>query len=134
MVTTFWLSCYYNLNQGTLLDLHEPPNWPWNGPWEANFGNGPIPPTPLMEKIKTKNNDLHNIKLIFYDMDHLASVRWLCQRAWKFKATIWLRSYLRRLPPSKMEKNKFVLKWFLGNFKGFKLKFELSLIISWLIL
>ena len=26
-------------------------------------------------------------------------------------------------PPKKIEKNKFVLKWFLGNFKCFKLMF-----------
>ena len=26
-------------------------------------------------------------------------------------------------PPPKIEKNKFVLKWFLGNFKCFKLMF-----------
>ena len=42
LVTTFGLSWYYNLNQGTLLDLHGPPNGPWNGPCEADCG-GPLP-------------------------------------------------------------------------------------------
>ena len=32
-VTTFWISWIYNMNHGTLLDLHEPPN----GPRKADF-------------------------------------------------------------------------------------------------
>ena len=57
------------------------------------------------------------MKRILYDMGHLIVTKWLLQRALKFNIPFCPRS------PPKIKKKKFVLKRFLGNFKGFKLIF-----------
>ena len=40
--TRLWSLLYFTKVQGTLMDLHGPPNGPLNGPCEADFG-GPWP-------------------------------------------------------------------------------------------
>ena len=50
------------------------------------------------------------MKQILYDTGHLTDAKWLFQRVWKFKSLTQQRSKLRRLHPTKIWKNKFVLR------------------------
>ena len=60
--------------------------------------------TPIMGK-----KDLHAMKKILYDMDHLKVVRWLIQRSFKFKPPIWTMILAEGGPPPKIWRKKIRL-------------------------
>ena len=76
----------------------------------------------VVENLTKGKNDLHAMKRILYDTGPQVVARWSRERILKLSNSVLVK---RPPTPLKMEKNKFVLKCFLGHFECFKQLFFL---------